>query len=76
MNGFIKASGTLLKDGNGENFWGNFFLCDKKKSSYSYYTREALNNVGGDVVLFAEKEGFTAHAKSVSKRMAITKLPG
>ena len=40
-----------------------------KKSSYTYYTGEALNAVAADVVCFAEKEGLDAHAKSVLKRM-------
>jgi len=40
-----------------------------KKSSFTYYTDEALYNAGSDIVRFAEKEGLTAHALSVSKRV-------
>ena len=40
-----------------------------KKSSYTYFTKEALHNAGDDVIKFAEKEGLAAHAMSVSKRI-------
>lgn len=39
-----------------------------KKSSFIYYTDEALKAVKDDVVRFAEKEGLHAHGKCVSKR--------
>lgn len=35
-----------------------------KKTQYTYYTKEALSKVAGDVSFFATKEGLTAHAKS------------
>lgn len=35
-----------------------------KKTQYTYYTRDALENVADSVAFFAEKEGLTAHAKS------------
>ncbi len=35
-----------------------------KKTQYTYYTKDALARVAGDVAYFAEKEGLTAHAKS------------
>ena len=35
-----------------------------KKTQYTYYTREALARVAGDVAAFAGAEGLTAHAKS------------
>lgn len=34
------------------------------KSSFTYYTAEALEKVSGDIAYFAEKEGLSAHAKS------------
>ncbi|MCE5343572.1 MAG: histidinol dehydrogenase [Eubacteriales bacterium] len=40
-----------------------------KRSSYLYYTREALAAVGSDVVRFANSEGLTAHANAVTVRM-------
>ena len=40
-----------------------------KKSSFTYYTADALKSAGGDIVRFAEKEGLTAHAASVSARL-------
>lgn len=39
-----------------------------KKSSYIYYTGDALAKVKDDVVRFAEREGLSAHARAVSKR--------
>ena len=39
-----------------------------KKSSFIYYTREALGKVQADVADFAEHEGLHAHAKSVTIR--------
>jgi len=40
-----------------------------KKSSFTYYTENALREAGGDIALFAEKEGLAAHSLSVTKRM-------
>ena len=39
-----------------------------KKTSIISYSREALEKVYGDVALFAESEGLTAHANSVKVR--------
>lgn len=39
-----------------------------KKSSYIYYSREALNDAAGDVEAFAKSEGLDAHARSVAIR--------
>lgn len=39
-----------------------------KKSSFIYYSAEALVDVADDVVRFAEKEGLQAHGRAVSKR--------
>lgn len=39
-----------------------------KKTQYTYYTKDALKKVAGDVAYFAEKEGLTAHAKSATIR--------
>lgn len=40
----------------------------RKKTSIISYSREALEKVHRDIELFAEKEGLTAHAKSISVR--------
>jgi len=40
-----------------------------KRSSYLYYTREALCKVGMDVRRFAEREELTAHANAIAIRM-------
>ena len=40
-----------------------------KKSSYLYYSKEALNNVGDKIMLLAEKEGLTAHGNSIKVRV-------
>ncbi|MBQ8783181.1 MAG: histidinol dehydrogenase [Clostridia bacterium] len=39
-----------------------------KKSSFIYYSPEALVDVADDVARFAEKEGLQAHGRAVSKR--------
>lgn len=39
-----------------------------KRSSFIYYTKEALGKVQARIVDFAEREGLSAHAKSVSIR--------
>lgn len=39
-----------------------------KKTQFSYFSEDALRNVGSKVVRFAEEEGLQAHAKSVSIR--------
>ncbi|MCI5574845.1 MAG: histidinol dehydrogenase [Clostridiales bacterium] len=39
-----------------------------KKMQYTYYSRDALEDVASDVALFARKEGLTAHARSALVR--------
>jgi histidinol dehydrogenase len=39
-----------------------------KKSSFTYYTKDALSKVSGDIACFANKEGLDAHARSVTVR--------
>lgn len=39
-----------------------------KKSSYIYYTKQALNEAADDIILVAEKERLTAHANSIRVR--------
>ena len=39
-----------------------------KKSSYIYYTKEALSEVSQDIVRIAGKEQLTAHANSIEVR--------
>ena len=39
-----------------------------KKSSFIYYTKDALEAASGDIVTLAEKEGLTAHAGAVKVR--------
>ena len=39
-----------------------------KKSSYMYYSKDALNAVSGKIALFAEKEGLSGHARSAVSR--------
>ena len=40
-----------------------------KKTQYTYFTAQALNNVAQDVAYFAKQEGLTAHARSAVIRM-------
>ncbi len=44
-----------------------------KRSSYLYYTREALMDVSTDAQRFAQSEGLTAHARAVGIRTEETK---
>lgn len=39
-----------------------------KKTQYTYFTSEALEEVADKVALFAEKEGLSAHARSATSR--------
>ncbi len=39
-----------------------------KRSSYIYYTEEALREAHDDIVLIAEREGLTAHANAIKVR--------
>jgi histidinol dehydrogenase len=39
-----------------------------KRSSVIYYDEKALKNVKNDVILLAEREGLTAHARAIGKR--------
>ena len=41
-----------------------------KKSSYTYYTADALSAVADDIAAFAESEGLRAHGRSVQIRFA------
>ncbi|MDR2571498.1 MAG: histidinol dehydrogenase, partial [Oscillospiraceae bacterium] len=41
-----------------------------KKTSYTYYSEDALRGASDDVIRFAEEEGLTAHALSIKKRIA------
>jgi len=39
-----------------------------KRSSFIYYSREALDKAKNDIICIAEKEGLTAHANSIKVR--------
>ncbi|MDE7365540.1 MAG: histidinol dehydrogenase [Ruminococcus sp.] len=39
-----------------------------KRTSYTYYTKEALAEAKDDIVLIAEREGLTAHANAIKVR--------
>ncbi|MBE6947605.1 MAG: histidinol dehydrogenase [Ruminococcaceae bacterium] len=43
-----------------------------KKTQFTYFTQEALSQVGEKVAFFAEKEGLSAHAKSAVIRLEET----
>ena len=40
-----------------------------KKSSFIYYSKEAINTNGNKIITLADKEGLTAHANSIKVRM-------
>ena len=39
-----------------------------KKTQYTYFTKQALEDVAQSVAIFAEKEGLSAHARSATVR--------
>ena len=41
-----------------------------KRSSFTYYTKDALGAVANDIAFFAEKEGLSGHARSVLSRFS------
>ena len=45
-----------------------------KKSSYIYYTKQALNEAADDIILVAEREKLTAHANSIKVRIEDIRL--
>ncbi len=47
-----------------------------KRTSFTYYSGKALSEVSGDIAYFAEKEGLSAHARSVEARAGNTKAAG
>ncbi len=42
-----------------------------KKSSYLYYSEEALTGVGEKIITFANAEGLSAHANSIKQRLKV-----
>ncbi|GHU54204.1 histidinol dehydrogenase [Clostridia bacterium] len=40
-----------------------------KRSSYTYYTKNALEEVADDIITIAEREGLTAHANAIQVRI-------
>lgn len=40
-----------------------------KRSNYLYFSRDAFDEIAGDVIRFSESEGLDAHANSISVRM-------
>jgi histidinol dehydrogenase len=41
-----------------------------KRMSYTFYTREALEQAKDDIICIAQREGLTAHANAVAIRFA------
>jgi len=41
-----------------------------KKTSFTFYTADAIRSAGDDVMTFAEREGLSAHAESIRARLA------
>ena len=40
-----------------------------KKTQFIYYTEDALRKAADDVMCFAEREGLSAHARSIAVRV-------
>jgi histidinol dehydrogenase len=46
-----------------------------KRSSYTYYTKDALRAAKDDIVMIANREGLTAHANAITVRFADEEAP-
>ena len=69
MGDYFAGTNHVLPTGGTARFSSALSVDDfVKKSSFSYYTREALGKVKDRVADFAEREGLHAHAKSVTIR--------
>ena len=69
LGDYMSGTNHVLPTGGAARFSSPLGVYDFVKwSAYSYYPRAALAEYRDDVVLFAQKEGLTAHANSVQVR--------
>jgi len=69
LGDYMSGTNHVLPTGGAARFSSPLGVYDFVKwSAYSYYPRAALAELKDDVMLFAQKEGLTAHANSVKVR--------
>ncbi|MBU5269721.1 histidinol dehydrogenase [Clostridium sporogenes] len=69
LGDYLAGPNHVLPTSGTARFFSPLSLDDfTKKSSYIYYSREALLDVGHKVIRFAEEEGLTAHANAIKVR--------
>ena len=69
LGDYFAGTNHILPTNGAARFSGPLCVDDfTKKSNFVYYTKDALSKVEGRIVAFAEKEGLTAHGKSVRVR--------
>ncbi len=70
LGDYFAGPNHTLPTGGTARFKGPLSVDDFiKKTSFVYYSKDALKTVGKKVQIFAEHEGLTAHANSVAVRM-------
>ena len=69
LGDYFAGTNHVLPTGGSARFFSPLSVEDfLKKSSYIYYTKEALERAKDEIVLIAEKEGLTAHANAIQVR--------
>ncbi len=70
LGDYFAGPNHTLPTGGTARFKGPLSVDDfVKKTSFAYYSNDALQSVGEKVQIFANHEGLTAHANSVAVRM-------
>ncbi|MDL2293475.1 histidinol dehydrogenase [Ruminococcaceae bacterium OttesenSCG-928-D13] len=73
LGDYFAGPNHTLPTGGTSRFYSPLSVDDfVKKSSYLYYSQEALENASDKVIAFAQSEGLDGHARSVSVRFDIT----
>ena len=69
LGDYMAGPNHVLPTGGTAKFYSGLGVYDFiKRSSYSFYPREALSKFRNDVIKFAEAEGLDAHANAVKVR--------
>jgi len=69
LGDYLAGPNHVLPTGGTARFSGPLSVDDfTKKSNFIYYTKEALEKVSGRIEDFSEREGLSAHGRSVSIR--------
>ncbi|MCL2527945.1 MAG: histidinol dehydrogenase, partial [Defluviitaleaceae bacterium] len=69
LGDYMSGPNHVLPTGGTAKFYSQLGVYDfVKRSSYSFYTEEALSELKDDVITFAETEGLDAHANAIKVR--------